>query len=175
VTERRPGRISVRAATPGDIHPLIGLLSQLHPEHPANSRTARHVLEAVLQQHGRPALLAQADEEVITTADLLLVPNLTHRARPWAIVENLVVDEAARGQGAGRALIDEIVARAERARCYMIQLLSLNHRTAASAFYRHHGFQPVAQGFRCYLGASARPDTQAPVRGAGDAGRAAEV
>jgi GNAT superfamily N-acetyltransferase len=72
-------------------------------------------------------LVAQAGAGVIATAGLLLVPNLTHHARPWAIVENLVVDETARGQRAGRALIDEIVARAERAGCYMIQLLSLNH------------------------------------------------
>jgi hypothetical protein len=33
----------------------------------------------------------------------------------------------------------------------MIQLVFLNHRTAAHTFYARNGFQPIAKAFRRYL------------------------
>jgi GNAT superfamily N-acetyltransferase len=79
----------------------------------------------MLSQDDRLVLVAEADGRVSATADLIIVPNLTHDASPWAIVENFVVDEQLRGRGVGRALINDIVARAQEAGCYMIRLVSL--------------------------------------------------
>jgi ribosomal protein S18 acetylase RimI-like enzyme len=112
---------------------------------------AQSVLETMLSQDGRLVLVAETDGRVNGTADLIIVPNLTHNASPWGIVENLVIDEQSRRRGVGRALIDDIVTRAEEAGCYMIQLVSLKHRSGAHAFYRRHDFQPVAEGLRRYL------------------------
>lgn len=147
----RRSSISIRDATPDDLEAIIALLAQLHPDYPADRSTAGEILATMLRQPGRSVLVAQASEEVIGTADLLIVANLTHHSRPWAIVENLVVDETARGTGVGRALIEEVVSRADQAGCYMIQLLSLKHRTEAHAFYERNGFEPVAYGLRRYL------------------------
>jgi GNAT superfamily N-acetyltransferase len=85
-------------------------------------------------------LVATTGDDIVGTADLLVVPNLTHSSRPWAIVENVIVDEAMRGRGAGRALFNEILAITVEARCYMVQLVSLNHRHEAHAFYARLGF-----------------------------------
>jgi ribosomal protein S18 acetylase RimI-like enzyme len=160
--------VTIRAATPADVEALVRLLEQLHPAFPANRALARSVLETMLSQNGRRVLVAETEGQVRGTADLIIVPNLTHDASPWAIVENLVVDEQSRGRGIGRSLMDDIVRRAEDAGCYMIQLVSLKHRTDAHAFYGHNDFQPVAEGLRRYLngyaptGSNGRPDTSAP-------------
>ena len=84
----------------------------------------------------------------VRTADLLIVSNLTHAGDPWAIVENVIVDRAARRGGIGRALMSELLRRCDAAGCYKVQLLSRKHRHEAHAFYRSLGFEPVAEGFR---------------------------
>jgi GNAT superfamily N-acetyltransferase len=99
--------------------------------------------------------VAELEGAVVGTADLLVVPNLTHRGDPWAIVENVVVATAARRRGVGRALLSHAVELARRAGCYKLQLLSMKHRTEAHAFYRSLGIEPVAEGFRIYFDGTA--------------------
>lgn len=85
------------------------------------------------------------------TVTLVIVPNLTHNARPWAQIENMVVDESLRGSGAGRQLIAECVRLAREANCYKVQLQSAEGRESAHRFYAHLGFVDSSAGFRLYL------------------------
>jgi GNAT superfamily N-acetyltransferase len=107
-------------------------------------------MPVILRTPGRTVLVADDGTRLIGTADVLIVPNLTHGGRPWAIVENVVVDWHAQGTGVGTALLTEALRLARDAGCYMLQLLSLNHRTEAHAFYQRLGLEPVAAGFRLY-------------------------
>jgi len=85
------------------------------------------------------------------TADMLIVPNMTHGGAPWAIIENVVVDSACRRHGVGSAWINAIARMCSDARCYKMQLLSNKQRTQAHDFYRSVGFEAVAEGFRRFL------------------------
>jgi GNAT superfamily N-acetyltransferase len=55
-------------------------------------------------------------------------------------VSDLFVDEAARGHGIGRALLDDVVARARAAGAAQLSLESGPAREAAHALYRSSGF-----------------------------------
>jgi GNAT superfamily N-acetyltransferase len=99
----------------------------------------------------RTVLVAERRGQIIGTLDLILVANLTHDAQPWAIVDNVVVDSAARRGGVGRALVEEAVDRATRSGCYKVELLSHEARHGAHAFYQALGFANSATGFRRYL------------------------
>lgn len=143
--------IEIREARKDDAPALVALLEQLHPRYPGEPRQAARLLTEILHIPRRSLLVATISGTVVGTVDLLIVPNITHGGRPWAIIENLVVDEAARETGVGRALVAEAVSRANHDGCYMLQLLSLLHRHDAHAFYRRLGFTDVAAGFRLYL------------------------
>ena len=134
-----------------DLDAVVKLLGQLHSNFPTDSEKAEGVFAGMLRQGGRTVLVAVSGAEVVGTADLLLVTNLTHAASPWAIVENVVVDSAVRRGGVGRALMAEVLDRATQAGCYMVQLVSLKHRTDAHRFYNGIGFEPMCEGFRRYL------------------------
>lgn len=99
----------------------------------------------------RTVIVAERRGQIIGTLDLLVVANLTHDAQPWAVIDNLVVDPDARYQGIGRALMEDALDRATRARCYKVELLSHESRQGAHRFYASLGFDNSAEGFRRYL------------------------
>jgi len=84
----------------------------------------------------------------VGTADVLVVPNLTHGGAPWALVENVVVDPQWRRRGVGRALLKHAVRVADDAGCHKLQLTSSNHRDDAHRFSERLGFTATATGFR---------------------------
>ncbi len=147
-----PPGIEVRPARPGDVAALLELYRQLAEgfgHQPAAPDRAGALLAEISKQPHRTLLVAVCDGQVVGTADLVVVrPNLTHEGRPWAAIENVVVDGRARRRGAGRALMEEAIRRAREAGCHRVQLLSNNRRTEAHAFYRALGFESSAQGFR---------------------------
>lgn len=148
--------MAIRDVQLGDLDALVDLYRQLVADdspdaQPAEEGVGTGILRAVIEDPNRSLLVAEIEGAVVGTVDQLVVANLTHRGQPWAIVENMVVDEAHRRNGVGRQLMDEALNRAQRAGCYKIQLLSRKVRTEAHAFYRSLGFEESAIGLRRYL------------------------
>ncbi len=145
----------IRRAVATDLERLLGLYQELSdvPEEsePTTGAEARAALAAALADRSRHLVVATVNGDVVATADLLIVQNLTHGARPWGIVENVVVTNAQRGSGVGSAVLEHLLAIARQAGCYKVQLLSGKHRQRAHRFYRAIGFEPVAEGFKLYL------------------------
>ena len=92
-------------------------------------------------------LVAEEEGRVIATVTLIVIPNLGHGNKPWAAVENLVVEEKFRGRGIGAKLLEEAARLARDAGSYKIVLSSNLLRKEAHAFYRHLGWQESHVGF----------------------------
>ena len=122
------GEVTIRDARQGDIPALLRLLGHLDPP-----------------------------GEVVGSVMLAVLPNLSHHAMPFAQLENLVVDEAHRRLGVGRALMGWCMETARAAGCYKLQFQSRNHRKASHGFYRRLGYQALTVGFRRYLRSTPPP------------------
>jgi GNAT superfamily N-acetyltransferase len=145
----------VRSAVAEDLAELLALLSQLH-EHDA-PQTVTDELSAtfaeILAESSRVLLVACRDGAIVGTLDLLVVANLTRGGRPWAGIENVVVDAACRRRGVGRALLEVAADVAREAGCTKLQLVSHDRRgAAADELYRWSGFSAPVRGYRRYLG-----------------------
>ena len=158
MADDRLSPVQIRTARADDLPALLSLLEQLRDRATlgvawgrADHETAAGVWAEILEDARRTFLVALMGGEVVGTADLIVVPNLTHSARPVAFVENVVVDVDRRSRGIGRALMSACEARAVEAGCYKLQLLSNRGRTDAHRFYESLGFEPAAQGYRRYL------------------------
>ena len=145
--------MEIRAATVDDVEALCGLLAQLPVDGPGHvpADRARAVLPEVVGDLRRRLLVACDGDRIVGTADVIVLPNLTHGGRPYANVENVVVDASARGQGVGHALMDAVMAHARACGCYKVQLQSNDERLDAHRFYDALGFAPVARGYRIYF------------------------
>jgi len=84
-------------------------------------------------------LVAERDGEAIACVSLHAVPYLERTGR-WLRIESLVVDEHARGTGAGRALVDAAEVIARHWDCVAVEVTSARYRADAQAFYAALGF-----------------------------------
>jgi L-amino acid N-acyltransferase YncA len=149
---------TVRAATEEDIPRILELyddlslsVSQTGEQSYPSPNEVQKVVDAISAMTGYELLVAEEDGTVVGTMVLLIVPNLSHRALPWATVENMIVDNRYRRRGIGRILMDYAIDRARQAGCYKIQLISNKKRLEAHNFYQEMGFETSVYGFRLYL------------------------
>jgi len=142
--------VNVRPARAADAGGIAAVLAQLgYPV--AADDVARRL--GVLAGSGRSgALVAVHAGRVAGVLTLHMVPVL-HEAGDWCRVTVLVVDEAARRGGVGRALVTEAEALARAAGCVRIEVTSALHRDGAHDFYRGMGFDQVSEHFLKPLGA----------------------
>ncbi|MFB9687403.1 GNAT family N-acetyltransferase [Amycolatopsis plumensis] len=144
--------ITTRLASEADVPALLALFRELHPDDPPPTAPATTAAwRAIAAQSGRAILVAESGGAVIGTVDCATLPNLTRGARPFMLVENVVVAARHRRSGVGAALMEAAFAAARQAHCYKVQLLSRASREAAHAFYESLGFRATAQGYRVYL------------------------
>ena len=144
--------VIVRPATEQDLPRILELYQDLTGErHALSPAETRLVLAQITAMPGHELLVTEENGAVVGTMVLLVVPNLSHGARPWAVVENMVVEGKYHRRGVGRLLMEYAIARARQAGCYKVQLLSNKKRRQAHKFYRSLGFEASAHGFRLYL------------------------
>jgi GNAT superfamily N-acetyltransferase len=147
--------LSVRAAQEADLDALLSLFHEIaegrDDAEPTDAATSARLLDDVLADPRRQLLVATVDGRVAGSVDLVVVANLTHNGRPWAVVENVIVAAAYRRTGVGRALMQYAIDQARAAGCYKLQLTSGKQRAAAHAFYRSLGLDSIAEGFKIYF------------------------
>jgi len=149
---------TVRPATEADVPRILALYQELvittsdaEQGRIPSLDDCRRVFADISAYPGHELVVAEHGDEVIGTLVLLIVPNLSHGALPWALVENMVVDRRHQRGGVGKALMDYALAHAREAGCYKITLSSNKKRRDAHRFYLAVGFNPTAHGFRRYL------------------------
>ena len=148
----------IRPATEVDIPGILELYQELNtgPYQLTNDRIpsveeCRRVFAEICEIPGHELVVAEESGNIIGTLVLLIVPNLSHGALPWALVENMVVTRAHRHEGVGKSLMEYALQRAREAGCYKTTLSSNKKRRGAHRFYRSVGFEPSAVGFRHYF------------------------
>ena len=85
-------------------------------------------------------MVLEHEGAVGATAYLNVVPNLTHGTSPYAVIENVVVDENLRGTGLGKQLMAATLDAAWNAGCYKAMLMTGSKRPSTLGFYRSCGF-----------------------------------
>jgi len=134
---------TLRAARPNDLPQLIDLYIQLNPINSdlPDEATLTEVLDDILTNKNLYCVVAATpDDQLLGTCTLAVIPNLTHGARPFAVIENVVTHRDRRGRGIGAALIRHVLSAAWETGCYKVMLMSGASRTEAHRFYEKLGF-----------------------------------
>ncbi|MDP9797127.1 GNAT superfamily N-acetyltransferase [Catenuloplanes nepalensis] len=130
-----------REATAADFDAIIRLYRQLHPGDPIlTDGSDRVAYQRILDSPGLHLFVWEHAGTVAATTYLNIIPNLSRSASPYAIIENVVVDEHLRGQGLGKRLMASTLHAAWSAGCYKAMLATGSRNPATHAFYRSCGF-----------------------------------
>ena len=134
--------MTIRHAAPEDFAACARLLAELG--RPAPTPDTEAAMRAVYERHvARPdtaSLVAEADGQVIGFLSLVFREQL-NRIEPQAWIPDLIVTEASRGRGAGRALLRRAFELAKERNCWSVTLESGYQRTAAHQLYKSAGMQ----------------------------------
>ena len=148
----------IREATEGDLPQLVALLAQLAPDYPEREDMSSPlpyeyhlVLRQILETPGQHVFVLEARGKIVGTAALSVMPNISHKGTPYAIIENVVVDAKARSKGSGELLMRHAIDEARRAGCYKVALTSNKRREDAHRFYERLGFVRTHEAFRLDL------------------------
>ncbi|OGV73432.1 MAG: hypothetical protein A3K19_13910 [Lentisphaerae bacterium RIFOXYB12_FULL_65_16] len=148
--------ISIRAATMADYEVICQLHEQVDRHHvellpdvfqefrgPVRSREA---IAAYVEGENADCLVADSDAGVVGLVTIKAAPSPNYpmfRSRTFALIENLAVHEAWRGQGIGSTLMHAAKGWAQARGLGTIQLAVWAANSAAIRFYRKHGFDPI--------------------------------
>ena len=98
----------------------------------------RAALDGIVSSPADTLLIARHEGKIVGTLTLVMFPIPTGM-RAW--IEDVVVDESARGQGIGEALSLEALSIAQAAGARTVDLTSRPSRQAAGRLYEKVGFQ----------------------------------
>ena len=121
--------------TDEDLAAVNRLIPQLSRSAPPLTGDA---LGQIVSWDGNYLLIARDGDRVVGMLTLVTFPIPTG-LRAW--IEDVVVDEAARGQGVGAALTQEAVRRARAVGARTVDLTSRPTRQAANRLYERLGFE----------------------------------
>ncbi len=141
--------VTIRPADAGDLGSLLVLYRELNPSDPVLSPAQADAgFRHMLTQPGLTVFVAQQDDRVVSTATLIVIPNLTRSARPYGLIENVVTLSEMRGSGLGRAVVRHAIDVGFAANCYKVMLLTGRHSEAVHRFYEGCGFLQDKTGFQ---------------------------
>jgi GNAT superfamily N-acetyltransferase len=127
----------IEPAGKGDLAAVLGLYAQLFERDPAPA-DAEAIWRRLLASEQTTVYVARVAGAAVGTCTLTIVPNLGRSGRPYALMENVVVDAGQRGTGVGRTLVKAVIAQALAADCYKVSLSTGRPETVG--FYEACGF-----------------------------------
>ena len=154
---------SVRRAEARDIPAILNLLVQVDLVHhsgrpdlfkgPATKYGAEE-LERILADEQTPVFVCTDEQDRVLGHGFCVLQHAGGRVmeeHTTLYIDDICVDEAARGQGAGRVLYEHILAYAREKECYNVTLNVWSCNPGAMAFYEKLGLTPYKVGMEQIL------------------------
>ena len=138
--------VVVREVAPTDAPEVARLFAELGYSWPTHTIAARLAAFLATGEHALVATRPLAQAPLLGVLTLHITPVL-HRAGPVGRLTSLVVDESARGQGVGRALVASAEHYFAAHGCVMVEVTSNKRRADAHAFYEHLGYSGTSFRF----------------------------
>ncbi len=134
-------KIKIREIIQDDLEDLLKLYEQLGPN--PFVQVDEHILDVwnkILQNKDYHIIVADVDGAVVSTCTCVIIPNLTHAQRPYAVVENVVTDQNFRGKGYATSCLDFAKQIAIKNNCYKLMLMTGSKKETTLNFYRNAGY-----------------------------------
>ncbi|MBE6352711.1 MAG: GNAT family N-acetyltransferase [Treponema bryantii] len=134
-------KIKIREIIQDDLEDLLKLYEQLGPN--PFVQVDEHILTVwnnILQNKDYHIVVAEVEGKIVSTCTCVIISNLTHNQRPYAVVENVVTDQNFRGKGYATSCLDFAKEIAIKNNCYKLMLMTGSKKETTLNFYRNAGY-----------------------------------
>jgi GNAT superfamily N-acetyltransferase len=133
--------MEIREAREEDLIGLLHLYTYLHDNKlPEISAELMSLWRGIIEDEHHHILIGTIGGRVVTSCVLVIIQNLTHDQRPYALIENVVTEERHRNRGYASTLLSYAKETARRERCYKIMLMTGSKLDSTLWFYEQAGF-----------------------------------
>lgn len=131
----------IREIQPNELNGLLRLYTQLHGNAiPEDTEALSTLWQRILNDPDHHIVVAVEDGRIVSSCVCVIIPNLTHNQQPYALIENVITDEAYRGKGLATACLDYAREIARRENCYKMMLLTGSKEASTHHFYQRAGY-----------------------------------
>lgn len=133
--------LQIRHAEKSDLEALLALYTNLHDNPMPDIDTRIDLLwSRIMADKNHHIIVGIISQAIVSSCVVIIVPNLTHGQRPYALVENVVTDARYRKQGFGSAMLNRAREIAKEQHCYKIMLMTGSKEAGTLSFYRKAGY-----------------------------------
>jgi len=130
----------IREILPDELGGLLQLYTQLHGNPiPEDTNALRTLWQRILNDPDHHIVVAVEDGRIVSSCVCVIIPNLTHNQQPYALIENVITDEAYRGRGLATDCLNVARDIARRENCYKMMLLTGSKEESTHRFYQRAG------------------------------------
>ena len=120
---------------------LMNLYTHLHNNpFPEDSNSGLALWGQILNDKNHHIIVAIEDDKIVSSCVCVIVPNLNHNQRPYALIENVVTAKEYRNRGFATSCLHYARDIALRANCYKIMLLTGSKESSTLNFYEKAGY-----------------------------------
>ena len=135
----------IRKASAADAQALKTLyfehLTNYPPKEEQDMTKWEYLLEKFAQDDNMYLLVLEENGTVVSSIQMAIIESLTHNARPFAVIENVVTHFEHRNRGYASALLEKASEIAKQKGCYKISLETGSNKESTLNFYRKNGFE----------------------------------
>ncbi len=131
----------VREIAENDFDGLLRLYTQLRDNpFPEKNDKVIGIWESILSDKNHHLIVAEENGILVSSCVCVIIPNLTHEQRPYALIENVITDENYRKKGHATACLNFAKEIARRENCYKMMLLTGSKSKDTLSFYEQAGY-----------------------------------
>lgn len=131
----------IREITNDDFDGLMKLYTQLHNNPmPKKTKGILGLWNEILKDKNHHIIVAEKDGKIVSSCVCVIILNLTHNQQPYALIENVITDEAYRNRGFATQCLNYAKEIAVKENCYKMMLLTSSKTDSTLQFYEKAGY-----------------------------------
>ena len=131
----------VREMLSEDFDNLMELYTQLHENKlPEKTDEVVQLWKKILNDKYHHIIVAEENGKIVSSCVCIIIPNLTHNQRPYALIENVVTHKDHRKKGLATSCLNYAKEIALRENCYKLMLLTGSKKQSTLNFYEEAGY-----------------------------------
>lgn len=131
----------IREIKQNDFEGLMNLYMQLHDNAmPEKTSDILELWNQIIADKNHHIIVAEENGKIVSACVCVIIPNLTHNQRPYALIENVITDEKFRQQGFATRCLNYAKEIAIKENCYKLMLLTGSKEDSTLHFYEQSGY-----------------------------------